>query len=47
MESLLLYEQGEAVQALLYRGLSLLLGLGAAFFGAYIACNLESGSRLA
>ena len=40
MECLLLFEQGEAVKAFLYQGLSLVLGLGCAFFGAYIARNL-------
>ena len=40
MESLLLFEQGAAVKAFLYQGLSLVLGLGCAFFGAYIARNL-------
>lgn len=40
MESLLLFEQGEALKAFLYQGLSLVLGLGCAFFGAYIARNL-------
>ena len=40
MEALLLVEQGEVVKALLYQALSLLLGFGCAFFGAYIARNL-------
>lgn len=40
MESLLLFEQGAALKAFLYQGLSLVLGLGCAFFGAYIARNL-------
>jgi CrcB protein len=40
MESLLLFEQGAAMKAFLYQGLSLVLGLGCAFFGAYIARNL-------
>jgi CrcB protein len=40
MESLLLFERGEAARALLYQALSLVLGLGCAFFGAYIARNL-------
>jgi len=40
MESLLLFEQGAAIKAFLYQGLSLVLGLGCAFFGAYIARNL-------
>ncbi|MGH7044621.1 MAG: fluoride efflux transporter FluC, partial [Acetobacteraceae bacterium] len=40
MESLLLYEQGEPLRAVLYQGLSVVLGLGCAFSGAYIARNL-------
>jgi fluoride ion exporter CrcB/FEX len=37
---LLLVEQGAAIKALLYLALSLVLGFGAAFGGAYIARNL-------
>ena len=40
METLLLAEQGEAAKSALYVGLSLVLGLLAAFGGAYIARNL-------
>jgi CrcB protein len=40
MESLLLAEQGEATKSILYVGLSLVLGIGGAVFGAYIARNL-------
>lgn len=40
MESLLLLEDGETRQALLYFFLSVLLGLTAAFLGAYIARKL-------
>jgi CrcB protein len=40
MEMLLLVEQGAAIKALLYLALSLVLGFGAAFGGAYIARNL-------
>jgi CrcB protein len=40
MESLLLAEQGEAAKSVLYVALSLGLGLGGAFFGAYIARTL-------
>lgn len=40
MEMLLLVEQGAAIKALLYLVLSLVLGFGAAFGGAYIARNL-------
>jgi CrcB protein len=40
MESLLLIEQGEAPKALLYMAASVVLGLVAAFSGAYIARNL-------
>lgn len=40
MESLLLLEQGEALKAALYLGLSVGLGLICAFGGAYIARNL-------
>jgi CrcB protein len=40
MESLLLAEQGEATKSILYVGLSLVLGVGGAVFGAYIARNL-------
>ncbi len=39
METLLLVESGEAPKALLYVGLSVLLGLMAAFSGAYLARN--------
>ena len=40
METLLLAEQGEEAKSLLYVALSLVLGLVAAFGGAYIARNL-------
>ena len=40
METLLLAEQGEAAKSALYVGLSVGLGLLAAFAGAYIARNL-------
>lgn len=40
METLLLAEQGEAMKSLLYVGLSLVLGLLGAFFGAFIARHL-------
>ena len=40
METLLLAEQGEASKSALYVALSLVLGLLAAFGGAYIARNL-------
>lgn len=40
MEMLLLTEQGEGLQALLYFVLSAALGFGGAFAGAYIARNL-------
>lgn len=40
MEMLLLVEQGEALRAILYLVLSISLGFGAAFGGAYIARNL-------
>jgi len=40
MEILLLAEQGELVKAMLYVALSVILGFGAAFGGAYIARNL-------
>ncbi len=40
METLLLAEQGEQVKSVLYVALSLVLGLVAAFGGAYIARNL-------
>jgi len=40
MELLLLAEQGEALKALVYLVLSVGLGFGAAFGGAYIARNL-------
>ncbi len=40
MELLLLVEQGAAVKALIYLALSIILGFGAAFGGAYIARNL-------
>lgn len=40
METLLLAEQGEAAKSALYAGLSLVLGLLAAFSGAYIARNI-------
>ena len=40
METLLLAEQGEEGKSLLYIALSLGLGLGAAYGGAYIARNL-------
>jgi len=40
MEILLLAEQGEPIKALLYLVLSVVLGFGAAFGGAYIARNL-------
>lgn len=40
MELLLLVEQGATVKALLYLALSVGLGFGAAFGGAYIARNL-------
>jgi fluoride exporter len=37
---LLLVEQGDALKAILYVALSVVLGFVAAFFGAYIARNL-------
>ena len=40
METLLLVEQGEALKALLYVVLSVVLGFACAFGGAYIARNL-------
>jgi CrcB protein len=40
METLLLVEQGEALKALLYVVLSVVLGFACAFAGAYIARNL-------
>lgn len=40
MESLLLAEEGEGGKSLLYVALSLFLGIGGAFFGAYIARKL-------
>jgi CrcB protein len=40
METLLLAEQGETVKSALYAFLSLVLGLMAAFGGAYVARNL-------
>jgi fluoride exporter len=40
MEILLLTEQGATVKAILYLALSVILGFGAAFGGAYIARNL-------
>jgi fluoride exporter len=40
MEILLLTEQGATVRAILYLALSVILGFGAAFGGAYIARNL-------
>jgi fluoride exporter len=40
METLLLVEQGDALKALLYVALSVVLGFVAAFFGAYIARNV-------
>jgi CrcB protein len=40
MELLLLVEQGAALKALVYLALSICLGFGAAFGGAYIARNL-------
>lgn len=40
MEILLLVEQGEAVKAITYLTLSIVLGFGAAFGGAYIARNI-------
>ena len=40
METLLLAEQGEEAKSVLYVALSLVLGLVAAFGGAYIARNL-------
>jgi fluoride exporter len=40
METLLLVEQGDALKAILYVALSVMLGFVAAFFGAYIARNL-------
>lgn len=40
MELLLLVEQGAAIKALVYLVLSIVLGFGAAFGGAYIARNL-------
>ncbi|MHB1514266.1 MAG: fluoride efflux transporter CrcB [Acidiferrobacteraceae bacterium] len=40
MEVVLLVQQGEAARAALYVALSLAMGLGAAFAGAYIARNL-------
>ncbi|MBS0232312.1 MAG: fluoride efflux transporter CrcB [Proteobacteria bacterium] len=40
MEAVLLAENGEALKAVLYLVLSVILGFGAAFGGAYIARNL-------
>ncbi len=40
MEALLLAEDGEAGKAALYLGLSVVLGVAAAFSGAYLARNL-------
>lgn len=40
MEILLLVEQGAPIKAILYLVLSIALGFGAAFGGAYIARNL-------
>ena len=40
METLLLVEQGAPVKAIVYALLSVILGFGAAFGGAYIARNL-------
>ena len=40
MESFLLTEQGEVGKAFVYVFLSTFVGIGAAFFGAYIARNL-------
>jgi fluoride exporter len=40
MELLLLVEQGDRANAVLYLVLSAVLGFGGAFFGAYIARNL-------
>jgi CrcB protein len=40
MEIFLLVEQGAAIKAVLYLVLSVVLGFGAAFGGAYIARNL-------
>jgi fluoride exporter len=40
METLLLVERGDPVKAILYIVLSVFLGFGAAFGGAYIARNL-------
>ncbi len=40
METLLLVEQGEAVRAIIYVVLSVVLGFACAFAGAYIARNL-------
>jgi fluoride exporter len=40
MEMFLMVEQGAAIKAVLYLLLSVGLGFGAAFFGAYIARNL-------
>lgn len=40
MESLLLTEQGEVGKGVLYVFLSTFVGIGAAFFGAFIARNL-------
>jgi CrcB protein len=40
MEILLLVEQGEPIKGILYLVLSIALGFGAAFGGAYIARNL-------
>ncbi|HET7923105.1 MAG TPA: fluoride efflux transporter CrcB [Gammaproteobacteria bacterium] len=40
METLLLLEDGETGYALLYLGLSVVLGLGMAMLGAYVARNL-------
>jgi CrcB protein len=40
IESLLLIEDGKLTQAALYVGLSVLLGLGAVFLGAYAARSL-------
>lgn len=40
MEALLLVEEGAFGRAALYVGLSMILGLGAAFSGAFIARNL-------
>jgi CrcB protein len=40
MESILLAQQGEMAKSLLYVALSIVIGLGAAVIGAYIARNL-------